>query len=110
MIMKYFVFKFLWVGLKELLYVMLYVLLIVMVIFNCIFYFLIFVVCYKLVMIIKNKFCFIKNKFCIIVFYVKMIFFLINCILKYFKGIWFICVYVCISNKGNYCLLFFIYK
>lgn len=110
MIMKYFVPKPLWVGLKELPYVMLYALLTVMVIFNCILYFSILVACYKLATIIKNKFCFTKNKFCIIVFHVKMIFFLINCTLKHFKGIWFICVHVRTSNKGNYRLLFLIHK
>lgn len=110
MIMKYFVPKPLWVGLKELPYVMLYALLTVMVIFNCILYFSILVACYKLATIIMNKFCFTKNKFCIIVFQVKMIFFLINCTLKHFKGIWFNCVHVRTSNKGNYRLLFLIHK
>lgn len=86
--MKYFVPKPLWVGLKELPYVMLNAILTVMVIFNCILYFSILVACYKLATIILNKFCFTKNKFCIIVFQVKMIFFLINCTLKHFKGIW----------------------
>lgn len=110
MIMKYFVPKPLWVGLKELPYVMLYAILTVMVIFNCILYFSILVACNKLATIIMNKFCFTKNKFCIIVFQVKMIFFLINCTLKHFKGIWFNCVHVRTSNKGNYRLLFLIHK
>lgn len=108
--MKYFVPKFLLVGLKELPYVMLYAILTVMVIFICIVYISILVACYKLATIIINKFCITKNKFCFTVFQVKMILFLISCTLKLFKGIWFNCVHVRTSNKGNYRLLFLIHK
>lgn len=107
--MKYFVPKPLWVGLKELPYVMLYAILTAMVIFICIRYFSILVACYKLATIIIKKFCITKNKFCFTVFQVKMILFLISCTLKLFKGIWFNCVHVRTSNKGNY-RLFLIHK